>query len=458
MDWDLEADLVIVGAGLAGYCAALEAAESNARVLLLEKMRDVGGTSGMSGGLFAFAGTDLQRERGIDDGEERLYDDLRKVGNCANDDALVRIYVKHQLDTYHWLRNKRVQFGPPEASGGQSVPRSHTTNSAAVIQTLAACARDAGAITCMTETPARRLVRDAGGERVSGVLAMREGREIAIRAKRGVILAAGGFSRNQKLLECFAPLQVGVNTVCGKGSTGDGLLMAWKVGAGLRDMAYIKSTFGNHPDAGSERHRILFPVYRGAVAVNRHGRRFVNESLSYKALGDVCAMQPGAIAYQIFDQTVMDQSSPGVVTFDFEEALQTGYLLTAETVADLAHKIDIDPQTLGDTIERYNGNIARGVADELGRATLSNAFGSLVKLERPPYYASPSVNVMLGTYCGITIDARAQVLDVFDQPIAGLYAAGEIHGGFHGAAYMTGSGLGKAAVFGRLAAAEALRS
>jgi fumarate reductase flavoprotein subunit len=111
---------------------------------------------------------------------------------------------------------------------------------------------------------------------------------------------------------------------------------------------------------------------------------------------------------------------------------------------------------LSETVARYNDNVKRGLPDEFGRTAMSNQFGSLMALDKPPFYAYSSVNVMLGTYCGISIDANMQVHDVFDEPIAGLYAAGEVVGGFHGAAYMTGTGLGKAAIFGRLAAVNAL--
>ena len=173
-------------------------------------------------------------------------------------------------------------------------------------------------------------------------------------------------------------------------------------------------------------------------------------------MGDACLQQTDGIAFQIFDQTVMDKSSAGVVTFDFGEALESGFLLKAATLAELATKIGLDANALTETVNCYNDAIRCGRPDEFGRTALTNAFGTLGALERPPYYAYPSVNVMLGTYCGITIDAAARVVDVFDAPIEGLFAAGEVHGGFHGAAYMTGSGLGKAAIFGRIAAASAL--
>lgn len=453
---DGEADLVVVGAGLGGYCAALQGAQAGASVILIEKQAEAGGTSIMSGGLFAFAGTDLQRASGIDDNDTRFYDDLRRVGNYANDDALVHKYIEHQLGTYYWLKGHGVQFGAPEASGGQSVPRSHTTSSPQVFAALGEHIAATKNINVMMNTRVERLVRNGADGRVTGVIAGHDGHALTISARHGVIVTSGGFSRNRRLIECFAPLQVDVNTVCGIGCGGDGLLMTLKLGAGLRDMAYVKSTFGNHPDAGSVRHRVLFPVYRGAIAVNRSGCRFFNESANYKALGDACLQQTDGIAFQIFDQTVMDKSSAGVVTFDFGEALESGFLLKAATLAELATKIGLDANALTETVNCYNDAIRCGRPDEFGRTALTNAFGTLGALERPPYYAYPSVNVMLGTYCGITIDAAARVVDVFDAPIEGLFAAGEVHGGFHGAAYMTGSGLGKAAIFGRIAAASAL--
>lgn len=454
--WDVETDVVVIGAGLAGYCAALEAA-AKADVVLIEKLLEAGGTSAMSGGLFAFAGTDLQRSRGIEDTEERLFDDLRRVGAYQNDERLVRAYVEHQLNTYDWLRRQGVVFGHPEASSGQSVPRSHPTKSRVMIDCLARAAAAAPRIRLMTGTPVRRLIRDGASGPVEGIVAQRDGKPFAVRARRGVIVASGGFSRNEKLLRAFAPMQVGVNAVCGKGCTGDGLLMAWRLGADLRDMAYVKSTFGNHPDSGSERHLLLFPVYRGAIAVNKKGRRFVDESLSYKLLGDACLLQPDAMAYQVFDRTVMEKTAAGVLTFDFHEALEAGLLIEAQSVEQLAEKTGIDPPALATTIARYNHCIDRGLDDEFGRRALSNEFGALVKIETPPYYAYPSVNVLLGTYAGIAVNSEMQVIDVFDEPIARLYAAGEVHGGFHGAAYMTGSGLGKAAIFGRVAGRNAAR-
>jgi len=126
-----DTELVVVGGGLAGLTAALEAGEAGIHVLLLEKMDETGGSSAMSSACLAFAGTDLQRAQGIEDSDALLFQDLREVGGFENDERIVGAYVLHQRDTYEWLRRKGAEFSPViEASSGQSVPRVHTTDPA----------------------------------------------------------------------------------------------------------------------------------------------------------------------------------------------------------------------------------------------------------------------------------------------------------------------------------------
>ena len=282
---------------------------------------------------------------------------------------------------------------------------------------------------------------------------MIDGKTQSIAARRGVVLAAGGFSRNEDMLRQFAPHEIGVVCYGGAGNTGDGIRMAWALGAGFRDMAYIKGTFGFHPNARTEEGRgwTKLPVYRGAIAVNRQGKRYVDESASYKLLGDAVLQQPGAIAYQIFDQDIMDSGVDGVSPFDFRSTQKRGLVFEAATPAELAQKIGVDAGQLTATIARYNGFVDAGVDADFGRDGLSTHFGKLVKIERAPFYAYPSTSGIIATYCGLTVDADTRVLNVFGEPIAGLYAAGELMGGFHGVSYMTGSSLGKCVIFGRIA-------
>jgi fumarate reductase flavoprotein subunit len=457
--WDLQTGVIVVGAGIAGHCAALAAAEHGAEVLLLEKQGEIGGSTVLSSGFFAFAGTDAQRRCAIDDSGGKLLRELREIGGFENDETLLRTYADQQLDAYAWLQSNGVVFGKVELSSGQSIARSHSTDPRQVIQALSRQSQASGHITLLPRTRAQRLVRANAQAPIAGILATRGEDGIAIQAHGGTVLAAGGFSRSEELLKTFAPAQARALRIGGEGNTGDGIRMAWQLGAGLRDMGYIKGTFGSHPKADHLQHRTqsILPVYRGAIAVNRAGRRFVDESLSYKLLGDACLQQQDAIAWQVFDQQVMAQSSPGAALFDFAPALQQGLLMQADTLAALADRAGIAREPLLATVERYNGYVDTGRDAEFGRDGLSSHSGRLTKIDRPPFYAFPSTSVVLATYCGVTVDAGARVLDVFGGPLEGLFAAGEMTGGFHGVAYMTGTSLGKAVVFGRIAGEQAAR-
>ncbi len=449
-DEDADWDVVVVGAGLAGHCAALEAAAAGARPILLEKESQVGGSSVLSAGFFAFANTALQQKHGIADSPELLAADLASVGGPDVDMDLVRAYAFGQGEVYTWLTDRGVTFSAIELSAAQSVPRSHWTDGSAMLAALARTAQASGLTTnCNTEV--RRLRRDAGSGRVIGVDCRRDGADFHIRARRGVVLATGGFSRSDDLMRNFAPQQHLALRVGGSGSTGDGLKMAWQLGAGFCDMGSIKGTFGTHPEGGNERLELLLGFYLGAIIVNRDGQRFADESQPYKLLGDACLRQPGAMGFQIYDRAIIEQSQPGVSLFDFAPAIATGKMIRADTIPALAVRCGIDAAALAATVATYNADVDTGRDSRFGRDGLCNHQGSMRRIETPPFYAYPSTSVVLATYCGLTTDTLGRVRDVFGTIIPGLYAAGELTGGFHGSAYMTGSALGKAAYFGRVA-------
>jgi flavocytochrome c len=459
-DWNRETDVIVVGGGLAGYCAALEAAASGARVLLFEKEPEVGGSSVLSGGFFAFAGTDMQKAAGVDDTNERLYADLRKAGGEQNDERLLRVYVDQQLATYDWLRQNGVTFKPLQLSSAQSVPRTHPVDPQALIGRLRALAEQTGRVETLLNCAVGRLLQDAPGGRVTGARVNINGKEESVRARHGVVLAAGGFSRNEEMLKQFVPHQARGVRYGGAGNVGDGIRMAWALGAGVRDMVFIKGTFGYHPNARTQAGRdwTKLPVYRGAIAVNKQAKRYVDESKSYKLLGDAVLQQPDAIAYQIFDQGIMDSAADGVPPFDFRSAQKRGLVFQADTLEELAGQIGVDAAQLAATVARYNGFVANGIDEDFGRDGLSTHYGKLVRIEHAPFYAYPSTSGIIATYCGLTVDAETRVLNVFGEPIAGLFGAGELMGGFHGVAYMTGSSLGKCVIFGRIAGRNAARA
>ena len=453
----LECDVAVVGGGLAGHCAALAAAEAGATVVVFEKQPEVGGSTVLSGGFFALAGTPLQRAQGIEDDPERLSRDLAEVGGPDVRPDLIAAYCDGQADLHDWLTARGAAFTAVELSAGQSVPRSHRCDVVALMAALAE--RLAGERTCtvLRATPARRLVVETVDGPVAGVLADGPDGPFEVRARGGVVLASGGFSRAPEMIRAFAPGQEGALLVGGAGNVGDGLRMACKLGAALRDMGEIRGTFGTHPTTGPDKHLILLAFYLGAVIVDADGRRFVDESASYKQLGDACLRRPGRIAWQVFDAAVMRASEPGVPLFDLEPSLASGLLLQADTIDALAAKCGMPAAALADTLARYNAGVAAGRDPDFGRDGLCHHAGRMLPIAEPPFYAYPSTSVVLATYCGLDVDAAARVHDVFGDPIDGLFAAGEIMGGFHGRSYMTGSSLGKAAFFGRVAGRNAAR-
>lgn len=455
---DLQTTLVVVGAGMAGFAAALQAAQAGHDVVLLEKLAETGGSSAMSGGCLAFAGTDLQRTNGVEDSSELLFKDLREVGKFENDETLVQAYVENQLDTYEWMKQAGVQFGPHiETSSGQSVPRVHNVDPADAVRALATAARRTGHVQLLTGTQALRLIHEPRTGRVIGVTAQRDGVTFNILASRGVVLASGGFVQNAELIHRYAP-QYNEDTavfIGGAGNTGDGLKMAQQLGADCRDMIYIKGTYGKHP-VDETNHHSLLAVYKGAIAVNQDGKRYVDESISYKLLGDACIQQPYSATFQIFDQAIFDSGDNQTRILDIERRHEEGLVIQADTLEALADLIEVPAAVLVDTVDTYNGYVDAGHDPDFGRAHLVHQHGNLVKIQTGPFYAYPSTAAVYGTYCGLCVDAAMRVLDVYGTPIAGLHAAGEVVGGLHGSAYMTGSALGKAAIFGRIAARTAL--
>ncbi|WP_216699107.1 FAD-dependent oxidoreductase [Arthrobacter sp. I3] len=446
-------DLVVIGSGIAGQAAATSAAEAGLSVVLLEKTERLGGSSAMSGGFFAFSGTDEQAAEGIHDTAELFLADMVTAGGGASDRALLEAYLDHQTETYTWLKGQGVVFRALEISSGQSAPRSHNSVITEVLATLHRNFTALGGEIRLNHR-ATRLVREDSG-RVGAVVVHSPEGESLFRARGGIVLATGGFSRSTDLLRTFAPDQLAAIPYGGKGNTGDGLKMAWKLGAGMADMAYVTATYGSHPETGEEFHELLTAYYMGAIVVNTAGKRFMDESQSYKVLGREVLKQAEGLGFQIFDAKIRAKSHPGIPLNDIDMLENIGHVHQADSLEELAAIAGIDAAGLAESVSRYNAAIAGGEADEAGRTHLCNGVGELLPLDQPPFYAYPAKSLMTTTYCGITINTEAQVVDIDGDVIDGLYAIGEVTGGFHGAAYMTGTSLGKGAVFGRIVAQHA---
>ena len=449
-------DLIILGGGLAGMCAAVEAGEEGASVLLLEKQDELGGSTVLSSGYMAFAGTDMQENAEIKDTTGSLVDDLIEIGGGVNNPDLIKTYGQYQLETYQWLKDHGVEFRTLQAVSGHSVPRGHTIDPHQGIQALYKRVKELPNVTIRLNAPAKQLLKNSE-DRIERVLYETEGKSYNAVATKGVLLASGGFAKSEELLQQFAPHLDGALRISGEGNDGDGLKMAWEHGATILDRPYLSGTYGFHPSANSAVKSQGLAFYKGGIIVNQNGKRFINESLSYKLLGNAALQQPEGITYQIWDQTVMDKAVHDDPLYDFQLLKRRRLLYEVETLEELADCIDVPLDVLSETITTYNNGIKNGAEPEFGRKSLTHNYGTPTPIEKAPYYAFESTVAMLATYAGVAVNSEGQVLNAFNEPILGLYAAGEVTGGFHGAGYVTGSSLGKCAVFGRLAVRNALR-
>ena len=462
--WDHECDMLIIGAGGGGLAGAIIARTEGLETIVLEKTTFPGGSTLICGGAWSVCGTDMQKERNIHDSPERFLEDMLKTGQHRNDPELVKAMIASSQEMFEFARSKiKVSFSDVTAASGMSLPRAHRFVPSDLIKLYFEYAKKVGA-QFLFRTKAERLFWDAENERIIGVRATNaEGKAITIHAKKGVLIASGGFSRNPALLQKYNPLMASVDAEGGIGNTGDGMLMAQAYGADTLDMQYIKATFGYRPDPKKYGPDTLHGYYAGAILVNDAGKRFVDESISYKLLSDAALQQPEAKVFEFFDEALrveMRDASPKYkrLLSPMDGNGETDFCFRGNTIEEVAQKAGIDPKTLKETVERYNQFAENGRDDDFGRTSLTSGYGKLVKFETGPFFLYAARPRLIATYCGIRIDPKARVIDVFGEPIPNLYACGEVVGGVHGAAYMTGTAVAKAMAFGRIAALEIARS
>lgn len=459
--WEEETDVIVIGSGFAGLAAAIEARLTGSAVVVLEKMKGLGGNSQISDGVMAAAGTPMQAKAGIRDSPEQMVADMMKAGLGLNRPELVQRVAEKSSETFQWT----VEYlGVPyedrvDQLGGHSVPRSHIVrglSGAPMVRQLLARVKDLG-IPVRTRCFLQEILKDPGG-RVCGVQ-VREGyrypkeesgQPIRIRARKALILAAGGFGNDLPFRTAQDPrLDRSVDSTNKFSTTAEALKEAMRIGAMPVHLSWIQlgpwtspdeKRFGIGPDFASY---MAFPY--GMMIDPDTGGRFVNELADRKTRADAI-LRLGKPAIAIADQRGVDRSG-----YTVEHCVRKGVVRKFSKIAEIADSYGIDEDSLKSTIERFNTFVETGTDRDFEKPILEGA----EPLKHPPYYCMrlwPKVHYTMG---GVRIDGDARVLDLSGNPIEGLYAAGEITGGVHGACRLGSCAIMDCLVFGRIAGKNA---
>ena len=466
--WHDTADVLVIGYGIAGACAALEARRAGADVMVLERASGGGGASALSAGIFYFGGgTDVQQAAGYDDTPEAMFDFLMACTD-APDARLVRRYCDNSVAQFEWLKAQGVPFNKGHYKGkaviaptddclastgnekvwpyhqiAKPAPRGHKVakegDGGGVLATNALAARcDEAGVRVQVDCRVTALVADADG-RVVGVRAKESDGEKFYRARRGVVLAAGAFSTNREMLRHYAPqLPESCVPLAIPNNDGDGIKLGQSAGAATRAMDGIIATASYYPPEKLIK----------AILVNNRGERFVAEDSYHGRTGQAILEQPGTIAYLVMDSE----------TFAYPEVSRAQHRFVDgwETIEEMERGLDLPEGSLQRTLAEYNAAAAQGHDPVLHKHS-----DWVQPLDKPPYAAfevsytnSYYYYITLG---GLAIDADARVLNETGQPIAGLYGAGACVSTIsrQGRDYASGLMLGPASYFGRVAGQNA---
>lgn len=440
---ELDADIVIVGAGGAGMTAAIQAADAGKNVLLVEKMPYAGGnTTRATAGLNA-AETHYQKEQEIDDSVEQYVKDTMEGGHNLNDPALVQVLAERSAAAIDWLDSIGAELKKIAFTGGCTNARTHAPEDGSGVGTYLVSAfkkqLEEKNIPVLYDTTVTEIIMKDG--RAVGVKANSETADYTINAK-AVILATGGFGGNEQMIvENNADLAGYVSTNA-PGATGDGIAMAQAVGADVVDMDQIQL----HPTVEQRTRMLITEAVRGngAILVNKEGRRFINEMETRDVVSAAEIAQTDGCAYVIFDKNLRDNVAA------VEKYFAINVVTEGATIEDLAAELGIDPAVLSATLSDWNKAVANQKDPEFGRNTAMDA-----DLSTAPYYAiqiAPGIHHTMG---GVKIDVKGQVIDTKGKAIPGLYAAGEVTGGVHGANRLGGNAIADIVVFGTVAAENA---
>lgn len=436
-------DLCVIGAGGAGMTAAIEAKAAGLTVVILEKMSMAGGNTVKATGGINAANTPLQKELGIADTIESFVTDTMKGGNHLNNEALVRTMAEKSADAIAWLESLGAPLTKLSFSGGATFKRMHAPEGGAPIGNYIVNTFlnniESNEIDILYNTKATEILMDNG--KVSGVMAKGKEKNYKI-ACEAIILATGGFGANETMVEEYDSKLAGFKTTNAPGATGDGIRMAEAIGANVVDMDQIQT----HPTVEQETSIMITESVRGqgAILVNKNGDRFYNELSTRNLVSNAIMQQAGSYAYLIFDQQLRENLSA------VESYINADIVEEENNLSELADDIDVDPEKLIATVADWNKTITEKKQDVFNRTT-----GMDTTISKAPYYAIKVAPAIHHTMGGVEINTKAEVISTDGKPIKGLFAAGEVTGGIHGANRIGGNAVCDIVVFGRIAAKSA---
>ena len=440
-----QADIVVIGAGGAGMTAAIQAVQDGATdVVILEKMPVTGGNTTRSTGGLNAAGTSYQEADGVEDSVELFVEDTMKGGKELNDKELVTVMAENSAGAVDWVNEIGGDLSVVGMFGGASVKRIHRpTDTSAVgpmlVKALNAKTEELG-IPVLLETTAEKILVDDSGK-VCGVTGTdKDGQEFTIDCT-AVVLATGGFGANSDMVVEYKPDLAGFCTTNHAGATGDGIAMAKELGAAFVDMEQIQT----HPTVNPDTQTMYTEGVRGngAILVNKEGKRFCNELETRDVVSAAILEQTDGECYLVFDQAVRESLAA------IESYIKAGIVTEADTPEALGEAIGIDGAALAETLKTYAGYKAAGKDEDFGRESMELA------LDKPKYYAALCAPAIHHTMGGVKINTKTEVLKEDGTAIPGLFAAGEVTGGVHGANRLGGNAVTDIVVFGRIAGTAA---
>lgn len=439
---NITTDVVVVGGGGAGLSAAIAAREKGANVVLVEKMLMLGGNTNYATAGINAADTKLQKKLGIEDSAELFYNDTMKGGKNVNNPELVKKLTTDSANIIDWLTERGADLSEVVFTGGQSAKRTHRPAGGqavgpVIVDALAETAEKDG-IDVRTESEVTKLIKT--GDKVTGVEVKHKGETYNITAK-AVVMATGGFGANAKMVAEYKPSLEGFGSTNSPAITGEGIKMVKAVGGDLVDMTEIQT----HPTVVHKKTAMITEAVRGegAILVNREGKRFVSELETRDVVSKAELEQTGKSAFLVFDQEVREKLGA------INGYVRKGFTVEGATVEELAGKIGVDAKGLVDTMAKYNGYVKAGEDKDFGKTALPR------ELVKAPFYAievSPAVHHTMG---GVRINTNAEVLSADGKVIPGLFAAGEITGGVHGANRIGGNAVTDITVYGKTAGENA---